>query len=831
MDHKFRFSPVTLGLLLSGFTAMAQAADESTDPAKDASLDKLLKLETITVTAQRKVQNIQEVPLSVSSFDGDLIEKSNIRSGTDYLALTPNIGFTEDGQTGSRGMGISVRGVNNLVSGETAFVNSIGMYLDEFSVASVPNQVANPQLPDMERIEVLRGPQGTFFGRNSLGGVLNITTKSPVDVFEGKIIFGGESYKDAGSMYNFTGVINVPLSDTFRARAVYYYEDSSGMLENLCGVGADATTCPGLAENGGVATGTPDSGHDYHMGRLKTEWDISDQTLLSTTLIYTKEDQGTDENVPSGVLDLDSADSFGVGIAIDPGTGFYPDNQNRLSHDLREFTNNKSTVGIVNISHEVSDSLVIKSVTGFIDAELDRLFDNDLAGGTDVFYRSNFYEGFSWSTELRAEFTETDYDFTMGMLYAADEQKQQNKVSVSGDSTATMGGIGFLPPFPDDLGLLLNRRKFEVDSIALFADYTWHTTDKLDLIFGARYTRDKVSNDLAASGIQPTCCFPDSEGFPGPPGFEFYQSFTNAPRPTISDERTFTDFSPRLVAKYKLNNDINFYGTISKGYKAGGTSLGNNTNEGDAAFAVPFEEETLWNYEAGIKGDFFDDRLRFNASVYHLDWSDLQLESFRFLTPGDLSSNFEQTINIDDAEADGIEMEFTALITENFTLSGGMGYQDTEITSNTTAEITGGFVVQLQGLEIPKAPQFTSSLVGEYRWFLDNSDIWLRLELIHRDGQYSDVEGLTNKQTRGPSPNSGIVRFVPDNEFPYLSPDYDIANLRAGWDMDNWSIGVYVQNLTDKEYYTGTQENFGISGIRLRPHPRVIGASISYRFE
>ena len=112
-------------------------------------------LEEVIVSAQRRDENLQDVPISVSVFSGAQIEQGNIKSAIDYLALTPNVSFNEDGQTGSRGLGIAVRGINNLVSGENAFVNSVGIYLDEFSVASVPNHVANPMLPDMARVEVL----------------------------------------------------------------------------------------------------------------------------------------------------------------------------------------------------------------------------------------------------------------------------------------------------------------------------------------------------------------------------------------------------------------------------------------------------------------------------------------------------------------------------------------------------------------------------------------------------------------------------------------------------------------------------------------------------
>ena len=211
--------------------------------------------------------------------------------------------FTEDAQAGARGLSVAIRGVNNLVSGENAVVNSVGNYLDEFSIASVPSGVANPLLIDMERVEVLRGPQGTYFGRNSLGGALNLTTKAPTDEFEGEIGLGVESYDNAGEMYNVTGILNVPLSDAFKVRGVAYYEDSSGLVEN-------------------IGPGAPDSGHEWLDLRLRATWDISDATSLGLTLMYSDQDQGTDENVPSGIMDLDTVDTFGFGgPASIPGPG------------------------------------------------------------------------------------------------------------------------------------------------------------------------------------------------------------------------------------------------------------------------------------------------------------------------------------------------------------------------------------------------------------------------------------------------------------------------------------------------------------------------------
>lgn len=783
-------------------------------------------LEEVVVTAQRREQNLQDVPVSVTAFSGATLEKRNITNAVDYLSITPGVSFTEDGQSGSRGMGIAVRGITSLVTGENAFVNSIGIYLDEFSVASVPNNVANPNLADMDRVEVLRGPQGTFFGRNAVGGALNITSKKPTDEFEAEVIVGGESYEDAGDQYNITGILNIPVSDNFRMRGMLYYMDSDGYVENQCASGASASSCPGAVENGFTPNGADGSEQTSLNGRLHLDWDLSEDTNVLASVYYTDDDQDTDENVPSGVLDLDSIDTFGITDALDPGTGFwYNGNTNELSHDLDEESKNESTVSILNITHQWNDYVVIKSITGYIDASLDRTFDNDLVGGMDALARDNSYDGESWSTELRMEVSRDKYEFVGGIMYASDEQKQQNNVAVSSQPTATLGGVGILPPFPEGLGLARNSKKWELESWAVFADLTWHLGEKWDLIAGARYTDDEVTQSRQDYGIAP--------GINGDPDEDFWASWGNFEREPASGKQTFDDIAPRFVARYQATDDINVYGTISKGYKAGGVSLGNNTNaDGQPAFSVPFDDETLWNYEIGVKSELWDNRIRLNASLYYLEWENLQMESFRFLTPGDLSSNFEQTINVDDAEAFGGEIEILAAVTDRLTITAGAGYTDTEITSNTTAQITGGFEVDLEGEDLPKAPEFTFNASAEYRFPVGNNEGWVQLEFIHRDGQYADIEALTYRQTDGPSPNAGLARdsIADHGDYPFKTPDYDVWNLRAGFDMEHWSFTAYVQNLDEEDYFTGTQENFGASGFRLRPHPRTVGGNISYRF-
>lgn len=780
------------------------AAAPSMAPAAETAA-----LEEVIVTAQRREQSLQEVPISVTAFTGEALEKSNVRSAVDYLAQTPNVTFTEDGQSGARGIGIAVRGINNLVSGENAFVNSVGIYLDEFSIASVPNGVANPALPDMERVEVLRGPQGTYFGRNSLGGALNLTSRAPTAEFGGEVSLGAEKYTGAGEMAVITGVLNLPVSDTFKLRGVASYEDSSGMVENINPAGAD-------------------SDHEYVNLRVRALWEPTDATRVAFTLIYSNEEQGTDENVNSGVVDLDTVDTFGFqpGVGFNPGTGFFPDNQSKVNRDLDEKNELETFIGIVNVAHDFSDSLTWKTIAGVIDSTQTRIFDNDGIGNLDLLKRTNEYDGKSWSIESRLQSKSSTIDWVIGAMFSEDEQNQFNNVAVSTNATATINGVGFLPPFPDGLGLARNTKEFKVESFAAFADLTWHVSERADVFVGARFTDDKVTNGRVAFGIAPSCnC--------GPPDPRFFPSFINFARPEAKAEDSFTDVAPRAGFRYEVTDDTSVYATISKGYKAGGTSTGNNTNaNGSPAFNVSFDPEELWNYEAGLKSEFADRRVRLNASVFLLKWKDLQLEAFRFLTPGDLSSNFEQTVNIPKAEAKGAEIELVARATDGLTLGASLGWLDTEITEAPAGgiEITGGFNVNADGLDIPKSPKLTASAFGEYRWALGGNEAWLRGEFYHRDSQYSDIEALTNRQTRGPSPNQGLTRVVPDNEFPYKVPSFDVFNLRAGYDWEKVAVSVFVQNLFDEEYYTGTQENFGLAGIRLRPHPRTYGANVRFRF-
>jgi len=739
---------------------------------------KAVALEEIMVTAQRRQESLQDVPISVSAFTETAILEKNLRSASDYLALTPNVSFTEDAQTGNRGINISIRGVSDLKTGENSVTNSIGIYLDEFSVVSVAGGTINPQLEDVERIEVLRGPQGTYFGRNAVGGALNIVTKKPTDQYEAQATIGGYTYEGAGSDAYISGVLNVPLSDTLFARLVARGETNSGLVKNIDPQGAK------------------DSGYENYGGRLSLRWLASEDTTVDFMAMYDNQDEGHDPTVPSGVLDLDTQDTLGISSVVDDGTGFWPDNQNQLSHNTKEANKSDSVLLNLRVEHSFTDEIALKSVTGFIRTTQDRIFDQDQSS-LDLLQRNNAYTGKSWSQELRLEITKADYSLVVGGLYAEDNQRQYNNIFMR--SERQIDGVFVLPPvipgvFPDGTVIDLKNKSFKTDSLAVFADATWHATERLDFTVGGRFTRDRVTTGIF-----------DAQGFAGDP------------RADIFGKSNFNDVSPRAVLTYKANPDLMVYGSVSKGYKAGGVSVGYNSNLGNAPFAEPFRAERLWNYETGFKSDLWDGRMRLNGAAFYSRWNNMQLESMFLLTPGDISSNVQLTTNMDKARLFGVEMEAVAAITEAFTLNGSVGYVDSKINCDCSATITGGRVVSLEGLNIPKSPEWTLNAGAEYRENISFGEVYVRADWLYRSSQYSDIEALTHTQTGQPA-------------FPFRIPSYNVVNLRTGvsWD-DRYSLNLYVENLFEEKYYTGTQENFGVSGVRLRPHPRIFGANLTVK--
>lgn len=751
------------GLAALGFSGAVMLAFMTSQAAaqvgnQDSQITDFI-LEEIVVTSRRREELLRDVPISITTFSSIDIERNRLNDLTDYFNKTPNVSYTEAGSRGERD--ISIRGVSN-IGGQ---VDAIAFYVDEFNIVNGPrgsntsntNASVNPRLQDIERIEVLRGPQGTFFGRNATGGAINITTKKP----------GPEFYGEATAEYgrfdtwSLGAVINVPVvTDKFFVRGSVYYEESDGFVTNANPVGGN-------------------SGFEFLNLRGAARLTPNEQLTVDLSVNYTEEEQGLSETIGTGVFAAgSSSENFVINLlgflgAVDDGLGFYPENQRRLNHDLSDMQRNRFLTVIGRIEWE-TDLFTITSITGYFDTK--HTFDKDLDFTSFGFLKfDNNITSDSFSTELRiASNGEGRIDWLVGGIYAEDELLQLFGV-VGGPDIF----LGLPDNFPIDLGDLL----FQTDSVALFGEATWHVNDRLSLTAGGRYSHDKLFQRIGGVNF----------GAPDEPG---------------EGQVKFDDFSPRVAATYDVSDQVTLYVVTSKGFKAGGLQL----NVTQQLPIVDFDEETIWNFEGGIRYVSADGRMRANLTGFFMDWQDLQVSTnLAIFDENNQISFINTTTNAASATSAGFEFDVRALPTPGLEVGGTIGYLSAEFNSFEDA-IVAGDVVDLSGFRIPRAPKWTLSADAEYSFpFVSQTDAFIRIEWSYRSETFPTIESL-----------------LEDDVFPFRAPAFDVWNFRIGVENENFRFDAFIENAFNEEYFT-TSDGFGFAGIQIHPATRTFGFRLRAR--
>lgn len=807
------------------------------------------QLEEVLVTAQRREESLQDVPVAITAFTSAQLEAQNIDEAKDYLMMTPNVNFTEDGEMGQRSVGISIRGISdfaNTITDVGGLSSSFGVYLDEFNIANAANRVANPQLQDLERIEILRGPQGTYFGRNATGGALNLSTALPQDELEYEL-GGGYGRFDTWDVH---AMVNVPVTDKLFVRGVGWYEESSGFLRNLSPTGND-------------------DGYDHYNVRAALRWLATDRLTADLSVMRTQEDDGTDSNVNSGILDSDTPGSTPTILQVDPsnpdvftatanvlpidsGGGFYPDNRRTVAKDFFETNEGEATVLNLRLNY-AGEGWSLRSITGYMDSEHRRRFDQDLTQYS-LYETVSGRHGETFSQELRLRLERDAWDFTLGGLYADDTVDTFAVIGI-GDlgfnfiDPADLAPDGTIPPdvaaacpfclAPGDIITGPEFDVFESTSWAIFGEANWRITDQLELTVGLRYTDDDIDiRDYNAVG--------PAGGFDAVPFGRIFDFQEPDPVAGYGDGVDFfgaanigsSAVTPRLVLSWKPHDALTTYASASAGYKPGGTKF---VETDDGIFEEPFDEEEVWNYELGAKWDGLDGRVRLNGAVFYMDWKDLQIPTLEVGIVGNaVVSNFR--IANSEAESKGFELELQALPTNNLRVGGAVGYLDATFESFGADNpfIFQGVGFALEGERLPRAPEWTGNVFGQLDQQLGTLQGWIRAEWMYRSSIKSDIEAvvsllepldneLTQQLGLGTDfSQNGVDITLPRSGFPLRVPSFDVVNLRAGIRGERWALTAYVENLFDEDYYTGTQENFGLGGFRLRPHFRVYGLNVTF---
>ena len=737
-----------LGVSMFALEAAAQQGEERAGTLEDE----------IIVSAQRREQNVRDVPVSITVIGEEAIQDYQIDELSDYVTLAPNVGSVDLGNPLQ--LNLVIRGVRNIGGA----VNSVGVYVDDFNLSPTANTDAyDSNLFDIERIEVLRGPQSTAFGRNVSGGAVSITSKKPDANRSGYF----EAEYGRFNSYEFRGGANLPITDELFFRGVAYYEASDSFIENI-GTGDDAAR-----ENLG--------------GRGALRYQPNDALTVDLALSYSYFEQGYPEAVPTGLFDifLNEFVTGLFGVSPDPnGTydeiGFAPENTNQINTNGRAELSRELLVATGKVEYDFGPVVGILN-GGYMQQEVVQAGDFDFLP-EDWFEddTSSNVDSYSIEARLQADDAESLY-WSLGLLYAQDESSGSTLRLFQNDFFAA---LPFFTgnPFPFEPAVADFDTRDEIESFAVFGDFAWTVLDeRLTIEGGVRYAIDEVFS------------FVDFGNQFNPVGLTF-----SDPDPRSGSE-TFNTISARAAARYALTDGMNVYVQAARGAKPGGFNLGALDTPG---LPTTYAPEALWNYEAGVKAVALDGALVFNFAAFYMDWTDIQFNS-GFTLPGTTATT-TVTQNAGEAEAYGAEFDFAAQITDKFRINGGLGYLDGQFTGgrcdlpDVDFEVCGidglGDPVDILGNELPNmstitanfAAQYTTPVFADFDGFVRGEFGWV--------GDY--FQGTFNTS----DPTDPLFNFI---------NGFETVNIRLGVENDRFRIVAFGENITNDGVVVGT----GATGV------------------
>jgi iron complex outermembrane receptor protein len=698
------------------------------------------RLEEVVVTAQRREQDLQDVPVAVTAFDENALEDRQIRRLEDIQLSVPSI--TIGPNTGaSSAAKIFLRGLGEDESFFTADV-PVGMYVDEVYIARQTGGLFD--LYDIERIEVLRGPQGTLFGRNTTAGAIQLISRRPdpaATTFDADLTVGDYSRQDVRA------TVNVPLGERTALRVGGLSRQRDGWTREL-------------------NSGRDVNDQDVWGARASLGIYPSEQTDILVNLDYLKEDDSP---------------GFAVGLTFN-GVNSYPDFDDDLDGDGDPFTirsdledplNELETWGAtVNIAHRFGDS-TFKSITAYRELTNQITIDFDGFDGTGpgfifglfpaifhVFQDQDQYQ-VSQEFQLQGSIGDGLAEYIAGVFLFTERNEQ-----------LTENGV-FAP-----LGSPFNTPAFSTlttDSYAAFVNADWHPSDRLRLTTGIRYTIDEKDFEHEVR---------DSSG-----------NVLIATDPAVVGQPVHVRLTPdfkkvtgKIGVDYRLAGDTLLYGSISKGYKAGSFDGRRFLDQAGVINMEVIPEEDVLAYELGSKSDFWGGRARVNLALFLTEVDDLQ-------GSGVVNNQLART-SVGDAEIKGAELEATFVPVQGLELSTMVSVMDTEVTklnfdlaTGCAAEVAGGLT--LDGVELKEAPELTAWAGATYTWSVSALNGFLH---IGADASYKDAYPTLNCTSRA---SSVVEHTVVNAQIGYKSQDGRYSVVLGGHNLtdEEYQSGQPVLNL------------------------------------
>jgi iron complex outermembrane receptor protein len=791
---------------LSAACAMLVCGIAAAQNQSTASGEETQTLEEIIVTAQRRAQSILDVPVSISALAGEAIVARGIEDVQRLGEEVPSLVVGAQSQTFG-GATLFIRGIGSSVGDQ-----AVGYYIDEIFIPNPSGFVS--QFIDTERVEVLKGPQGTLWGRNTTAGAIHYITKQPGNelAFEAQGEIGYYDSLDASDVpiRKLAAAATLPVIDTFSMRISAAKVEQDNYVYNL-------------------ELDEPEPNQDATSVRLSTRFTPSDALEIQLSVDYIDDPHHNSflfRNVPF--------EGSGAKFIHDLLADIGPEEDTfRVRSDVRPVADYEERGARLGIDWKLDDAWTLRSITGARRLELDRLADLDVTQATIVHNHS--WQKDEWgSEELQLQYQGEKHDLIVGGYYFTEENRQSAEVfanapfvflslcnsrNSSNLATAPLcplvnntilplmtffkapgspyvladfeaGGawdqvVDLLDP-TGALGLGVLRagvttpvtatdRSFDTDSLAFYGQWGWRFANELTLTAGVRWTQDKKKGtaSLVANDV---------------------------PQAASVDEK-FSEVTPRIGLEWRPAERTLLYASVSKGFKSGALDVFADEAAGEDPLVDP---ESVWAYEIGAKGEWLNGKLALESAVFYYDYTDYQLSVQ--LAEGPV------LVGIEKLEVAGLELGPTFRPVPQASLGVQLTYLDTEIAQFRESAINPFDVAagpqSVEGNQLPNAPELKGNAFANYTWALGSLDLTLGATVQYSDGYFNDV----------------FETFKTDG--------YTLYNVNARLESQSgrWWLNVYGRNLTSEEYVLSTAFADQLGVVEFYGPPRTIGVQLGVSF-
>jgi len=743
--------------------------------------DDLFTIDEIVVTAQKRAQSAQDIPVAVNAFNAEFVSDAGINNATDLIAYAP--GFSGEQYTAGTTV-YNVRGIGTDVFGIGA-ETSVGVFVDDLYAGRIVS--SGLSFYDIERVEVVKGPQGTLFGRNTSAGAISVITNKPSNETEASI--GVAAGNEGQRQYDLMG--NLAINDNLAIRAAYQRQERDGFYNNSVG-----DEGPG--------------DQDSKAGRLSARYNWSDRVESLLSYEYMSYDSGL-IRVSLSDLDPSSATFFGP-IDI---RQVYKDNQTGRRESPEQLDAQRVNL---QTTWDINDSLTLTSVTGYYTH--DYMLSQEVQGSpvlvadytadeiTEQYsqeFRLNvatdamdWFVGASFFNEQISSDQILDYDdFFLGDIYLGfldtdgsgsfcnDGVDDLDGSGVAGDSSVDFDAAILCQSFVSETTSVTG----ETDSFALYGDAAFDLSESLKLTLGLRYSRDEKSLAYDAPVAPTGGLIQDLLGVN-------LLSATSAGE--VKNSESWDNVSGRIAIDYQLNEDIMAYASVAQGYKAGGF----NYVAGADGLPAEFDPEENLAYEIGVKSTLWNQRLQLNAAFFFNDYEKLQQNN--------IVGGLLTIVNSDASETSGFELDLHARPLQGLDIWATYAYIDASFSDDFIVDTDGdGLTENLKDNKLTRTPRNSGSVIAQYAIPVgDMGEVILRGEYLYKGEQYFDIANNLSES------------------------EYELYNARIAFESadGNWDLALVGENLTNREYIMDSQNPLALGAYAVRGNPRYYRVEGKLRF-